>query len=237
MLKLFHVEIASFVAAVIFGVAWALNPIGNWEPFIALFGLVGFGCDLARRQAKGSLAGRFDSNSERIRHRENLRKIFEEEIYKCRAENLRQDAIVRHVDRMDNYPNVDEDEKSISPWFRIALLDTYERGVVLGLRFGGLVECPGGYRYADWVNEEKADVRACLMGNVPYDSIAAVNMDGDPYYSFPHIYCHFDFNGDPYERLWFSEKIDQPHGHPYFKDLGSYKDVVANNPTDTMQFA
>ena len=59
----------------------------------------------------------------------------------------------------------------------------------------------------------------------------------DKYYYFPHIYCHFDFKGEPYERLWFCEKIDEPHGHPYFKHLADYKDVVANNPSDTLSFA
>jgi len=237
MIQLIHVEIVGFLGAVVFGVLWAVHPVGNWEPLTALCGLIGVASELVRRYNKRKPQGRFESNAERIQHRERLRKEFEEEIYKCRAKKLRQDVIVRHVDRVDNYPNTNEDEKGISAWFRVGLLDTYERGIVLGLRFGGLVECDGGYRFADWVNGEKADIRVLLMGDVPYDSIEAVNMVGDKYYYFPHIYCHFDFNGEPYERLWFCEKIDEPHGHPYFKHIADYKDVVANNPADTLSFA
>ena len=236
MIQLIYVEIAGFIGAVLFGIIWALNPAGNWEPLTVLCGFIGVATELARRYYRRKPQGRFESNAERIQHREKLRKAFEDEIYKCRAKNLRQDVIIRHVDRVDNYPNTD-DEKGISAWFRVGLLDTYDRGIVLGLRYGGLVECEGGYRFADWANGEKADVRACLMGDVPYDSIEAVNMDGDKYYYFPHIYCHFDFNGEPYERLWFCEKIDQPHGHPYFNHLADYEDVISNNPSDTMSFA
>lgn len=205
---------------------------------MVLFGLIGVAVEIYRRSTKRSLKNRFESMGARIQHREKLRMIFEEEIYRCRAEKLRQDVIVRHVDRADSYPHIDDKEKGISPWFRVGLLDTYERGIVLGLRIGGLVKCEGGLRFADWVNGEELDINAWLMGDVPYDSIEAVNIEGDKYYNFPHIYCYFDFNGEPYERLWFCEKIEQPHGHPYFKHIADYNDVVANNPKEgTLHFA
>ena len=98
------------------------------------------------------------------------------------------------------------------------------------MKIGSLVECENGYRYRDYVNGEEGDVTAWLMADVPYDSIEAANMKGDRFYYFPHIYCHFDFNGEPYERLWFAERIDQPHGHPYFRPLADYADVEKNNP-------
>jgi hypothetical protein len=97
---------------------------------------------------------------------------------------------------------------------------------------GSLKKCENGYRFTNYKAGEKGDVTAILMGDVPYESIEAVNFEGDEYYYFPHIYCYFDFNDEPYERLWFCEKIDQPHGHPYFKELASYESVQANNPKD-----
>lgn len=202
-----------------------------------MFLMTGVAVDIYRRKKSRSLKGRFESNGARIQHRERLRKAFETKIYECRAEKLRQDVIIRHVDRVDNYPNDKDDSSGISAWFRVALLDIYERGIVLCLGIGGLIECDNGYRFVDPANGEKANVKAWLMGDVPYDSIEAVNMDGDQYYHFPHIYCYYDYNGEPYERLWFCEKIDQPHGHPYFKHIAEYGDVVANNPKDrTLNF-
>jgi hypothetical protein len=238
MSKAIYIELAAILGAIGFGVAGLIQPDVNWEPPVVLSGLVTAGAEIARRLGRRSKRGRFESNAARIRHREALRKACEEEIYRCRAGHLRQDVIIRHVDRVDAYPNADDGTPGISPWFRVGLVDTYERGIVVCLRIGGLKRCEDGFRYVDYVNGEEQDITAWLMGDIPYDSIEAVNMDGDKYYHFPHIYCHFDYSGEPYERLWFSDKIDQPHGHPYFKPLAEYDEVAANNRSEgTLYFA
>jgi hypothetical protein len=238
MKPLLYIEVAGFVAAAVFAVVWLTQPQGNWEPIVVLCGLTGAASEIARRVLRRRPAGRFESSGARIRHRETLRKEFEREINKCHAENLRQDVVVRHVDRVDSYPDIDENESGISPWFRVALVDTYERGIVVCLRIGGLVECDGGYRFVDYVNGEQPDLNVWLMGDVPYDSIEAVNTEGDQNYCFPHIYCYFDFADQPYERLWFCEKIDQLSGHPYFRHVANYDEVEGNNPMEgTLNFA
>lgn len=221
-----------WVGALVLAVIWYLDPNGNWEPLFGFCTLIGMGTEIFKRLGDKSKRWRFPTQGAQVQHREALRKAFQEEIYQCRAKKLRQDVIVRHIDRVDNYPNVDEEAKGISPWFKAYLLDTYEKGIVLGLRLGGMKECEGGYRYVDHANGEKSDTTALLMADVPYDSIEAVNMEGDKYYHYPHIYCYFDFNGEPYERKWFAQQIDLPHGHPYFKEIAGYHDVVRNNPRE-----
>jgi hypothetical protein len=67
------------------------------------------------------------------------------------------------------------------------------------------------------------------MGAIPFDVIEAVNMDGDEYYPYPHIFCHFPYKSEPYERLFYCEKIMQPHGHPWFKEVADYKSVKFNS--------
>jgi len=233
MARSIHVtEIFFFVATVVLAIVWYTHPRGNWEPLLALAGTGTVGMELYRRLRPKSKNDRFASNVERIQHRERLRKLLQDEIYNCRAKELRQDVIVRDVKRVDNYPNVDEESKGISPWFRVGLIDTYDRGILLGLRYGGLKECEAGYRFVDFVNEEKSDCTVLLVGNVPYDSIAEVNMDGDEYYNYPHIYCNFDFDGQPYEKLWFAERKYLSETHPYYAKVADYADVVRNNPTD-----
>jgi hypothetical protein len=229
---LLAIEVVGFFGSVLFGVLWYLNPGGNWDPLFALCGLTSLCVELVRRLWGKSRYLRFPSNGAKIQHREAMRKVFQEEIYRCRAEKLREDVIVRNVDRLDSYPNIDEKERGISPWFRVGLVDTYERGIVLCLGIGGLKECEGGYRYVDHANEEKSDRTALLMADVPYESIEAVNMEGDNFYNYPHIYCYFDFAGEPYERKWFAEQIDLPHGHPYFKKIAEHADIARNNPTE-----
>lgn len=226
------VEILLFCATVFLAVTWYERPDGNWAPLVALAGLGTTGTELYRRYAPKSRDERFSSDVERIKNRERLRKILQEEIYKCRANKLRQDVIIRDMTRFDNYPDTDEEDTGISPWFRVELIDTYDKGILLGLRYGGLKECDGGYRFTDFVNGEKSDRTVLLVGNVPYDSIAEVNLDGDQYYQFPHIYCHFDFRGQPYKKLWFAERKQLSETHPYFAKVADYEDVVRNNPTD-----
>ncbi|HXF96026.1 MAG TPA: hypothetical protein VNI61_07965, partial [Gemmatimonadales bacterium] len=48
------------------------------------------------------------------------------------------EAIVRDVRRVDAYPQVDDERKGISPWFRVGLLGTYHRGLQVGLRIEAL---------------------------------------------------------------------------------------------------
>lgn len=228
----FAIELAGLVGALIFAVVWYFDPNGNWEPLVAILMLMGVGTEIYRRFGRGTKANRFPTESHRIQHRERLREKFRAEIFECRAKNLRQDVIVRHIDRVDSYPNIDEKEKGISPWFKAYLLDTYEKGIVLGLTMGSLKTVDGGYRYVDHANGERGDVSASLMADVPYDSIEAVNMEGDEYYHYPHIYCYNDFNGEPYERKWFAQEIKLPHGHPYFKQIATYEDVARRNPKE-----
>lgn len=61
-------------------------------------------------------------------------------------------------------------------------------------------------------------------------------MDGDKYYPYPHIYCHFDFSGEPYERKWFALMHDKDNGHPYFEQIATYEAVKQNDPEETLYF-
>jgi hypothetical protein len=134
-------------------------------------------------------------------------------------------AIIREVSRMDAYPDCDEREKGISPWFKVEVKGLYHRGVEVFLRIITLKheEEHEGWRYAH--HEEEGAFNAFLVGRIPFDRIKYVNWDGDEYYYFPHIYC--DFLGrpkEPYEELLFFVK--QEVGETtYFTEIADYKSV------------
>jgi hypothetical protein len=171
----------------------------------------------------------FSSPAERVKHRESFRIIFERELSEIRTKELRSDVIIRDVDRVDGYPNASDEETGISSWFRIGLLETYTRGVKVLLRIVNLTQTNEGLRYTRHQAGEKGDIKAFLIGEIPFDSIVAVNWEGDEYYSFPHIYCHFDYAGEPYERLVFCEEVDMGHGRTYFKEIAEHADVEKLN--------
>lgn len=64
-----------------------------------------------------------------------------------------------------------------------------------------------------------------LTAFISYENIEGVDWDGGrDYDQFPHIYCHFNLKGWPYEKLAYSDRrtLDEI---VYFIPIANYKDV------------
>jgi hypothetical protein len=166
------------------------------------------------------------SASEIIARRQKWKPLFQQEIWKTHTDKLRQDAIVRDMKRIDQYPDAEEG-KGISPWFRVGLVGIYHRGIYLGLRWCTLTKDDDGthWRETNYSAGEQGDIRVALLGSVPYEYIDNVDWDGDEYYPYPHIYCYFNFRKEPYEHLGFYTETVPPGGLPFFTEVVAYKDV------------
>lgn len=222
-------EIGAFLTSVVLAALWIQEPSGSFEPYLAATALL-FLLTEAIRRYEGKLfrtEGVERTAAERVRHHDALRDQFKEEVDRCRAENLRKDVVIRHVNRLDEYPNVKEGV-GISPWFKVGLLDTYHQGIVVGLGWYGLIGISGGYRRADYRRQETGDLTAMLTGEIPYDFIESMNVRGDEYYYLPHIFCHFANRGEPYRRLFYTVKVDMGSGHHYWKEIAAYEEVEKN---------
>ena len=168
------------------------------------------------------------SSAEILELRQKWKLLFEKEIWKTHAEKLRKDVIIRDMKRLDHYPDVDRKEKGISPWFRISLMGTYHKGILVGLRWGELTRHgeEGGWRYTDYEAGESGDLKVILIGRIPFENIESVDWDGDEYYYVPHIYCYFDAKRkEPYEELVFCEQNCPPERLPYYVEVASYEKV------------
>lgn len=168
------------------------------------------------------------SSAEILELRQKWKPLFEKEIWKTHAEKLRKDVIIRDMKRLDHYPDVDRKEKGISPWFRIDLMGTYHKGILVGLRWGELTRHgeEGGWRYTNYKAGESGDLKVILIGRIPFENIESVDWDGDEYYYFPHIYCYFDAKRkEPYEELVFCEQNCPPKRLPYYVEVASYEKV------------
>ena len=164
---------------------------------------------------------------EKLALRSKWKPEFQDKIDELQHKGLRQDAIIRDMKRLDTYPEVSKG-RGVSSWFRGGLVDTYEKGIMVGLSWEGLVQEESGWRYADYDSESKKAEYATLLltGFIPYENIESVDWIGDDYYGFPHIYCYFAFGGEPYERLAFCRRLQVP-GRETFVEVAGYKAVRA----------
>ena len=168
---------------------------------------------------------------EKIALRQKWKPIFDERIRDTFAGGLRSDIIIRDVRRVDRYPDVDERSKGISPWFRVGLAGLYHRGILVGLRFQSLVPLGDGrFRVLDHERDgdevKERAVRVMLAGLIPFENIESVDMEGDEYYSYPHIFCHFANKREPYEEVgFFEERQLFPDSLPYHTKIADYEAV------------
>jgi hypothetical protein len=221
------VELTAFLASIVLAILWVREPSGPYEPYFAVTALL-FLVTEAFRRYEGKLfrtEGAERTPAERVRHHDDLREKFKEEVARCRAQNLRKDVVIRHVNRMDHYPNA-ESARGISPWFKAGLLDTYHAGIIVGLGWEGLIETEGSWRKPDYQAGEKSELTVMLVGEIPYDFIESMNVDGDEYYYLPHIFCHFANRGEPYQRLYYAERVEMGHGHEYWKEVVAHQNVA-----------
>jgi hypothetical protein len=170
--------------------------------------------------------------SDRLAARAKWRASFEEEIRKNHREGLSRDVIVRDVGRVDQYPDCKEG-RGISPWFRCALVGTYHRGIYLALRAESVVfdHAHGGWRSVNWDGGERTEGTTLLIGSVPFEQIEHLDLNGDEYYSYPHIYCHFDIKRQPYELIAYYIERDHPVSGcpPYQIKVADVAEVQAVN--------
>jgi hypothetical protein len=137
------------------------------------------------------------------------------------------EAIIRDVKRIDLYPHSDDQKKGISPWFKVALLGTYHRGLQVGLRIVGLKyeQHEKAWRFCNYGHGEKPDINAYLVGLIPFERIVNIDWEGDEYDNVPHFYCHFTSKKkEPYEEIIICEK-KSPGKHEYYSEIAKYDEV------------
>jgi hypothetical protein len=164
------------------------------------------------------------SPQETLTLRAKWKPLFREWLQLHNHRELRTDVIIRDIKRMDSYPETTE-TKGSSAWLRSGVIDTYEKGIMLGLGTKELVYDEQKDVYYFPPKEERGNTKLMFTGFVLFENIECVDWDGDQYYSYPHIYCYFDGkNKHPCERLSFCERrtLDE---HTYFTEIIPFEEV------------
>lgn len=195
------VHVGSWAALGVSGLWLFFEP--GFEPVVGLLlGGVGIAANADAFPLQNK--GRKLTPEQKIALRDRWRPVFRDYFQKLARDQRRTDVIVHDVARLDTYPDIDEKEKGISPWFRVGFLGSYDTGILLGLRWTNLVQDGDAWREDD--NEQPGSIKVMVVAEVPFEAIESFNADGDDYYRQPHIFCHFDFDGSPYKRLYYGEE-------------------------------
>lgn len=131
------------------------------------------------------------------------------------------ELLIRSIEDQ-SYPNMEEGQPGISPWFTTEFWNFYHNGIQVVLSIEYAIVAPDG-RWAVVPTELQQEVardgfgvNIFYLGRIPFRNIVDYEMNGDEYYGGPHIYCQFADGGTPYEgfaaetpsdavhRMWFS---------------------------------
>ncbi|WP_233282685.1 hypothetical protein [Agrobacterium tumefaciens] len=205
------IQAGSWIALLGFGLWTYYEP--GFEPAIGLIlGLVGIASNYVPIFSKKT---RSLTPEEKIALRDKWRPTFKDFFIQAARDKYRTDVIVHDVARVDDYPNTSEKGQGISSWFRAGFMGTYDRGVLLGLRWTYVSEEANGWKeYTS--NPPTCATKVMLLGAVPYEMIESFNPDGDEYYNKPHLFLHFSFSGEPYERVFYGELNQLFEDAPYY---------------------
>ncbi|WP_375444409.1 restriction endonuclease [uncultured Fibrella sp.] len=104
-------------------------------------------------------------------------------------------------------------KETLSAWFPTFFYNTYHNGVEFWLSAGIgvdiLMNADGQWEALTDRNDARRNdskfkvVRGMRIGRVPYYNIVGYKVDGDEYYSEPHLFCKFTFDRRPYEEIYY----------------------------------
>jgi hypothetical protein len=137
------------------------------------------------------------------------------------------EAIIHSIDD-DYYPNApDPEEDLISGWFKLEFWDTYFNGIefITGIRL--IVERDGKWTIIPSNREDDGieTHRAWEIGRIPFRNIVDIDVGGDEFYPFPHIYCRFAEAGMPYEEFVY-RLMDQTYFELDSADYRPYQEFM-----------
>ncbi|CDN48253.1 hypothetical protein [Neorhizobium galegae] len=208
------VHVGSWAALVGFGL-WAYYDPG-FEPVIALIaGVVGIVTNVEDLPL-GRGSRRKLTPEKKIELRDKWGPVFKDFFLRTARDSYRTDVIVHDVARLDHYPDVEEKGSGISSWFRVGFMGTYQRGILLGLRWTYLKQGADDNWHEYQLDGPDDVIKVILLAEVPYEVIESFNPDGDNFYHKPHLYLHFDYGGQPYERLFYGEQRRLFEDSPFF---------------------
>lgn len=155
-----------------------------------------------------SLTGRTRSRESAVRRNLALKKRMLADFRKKSLTHPK--LVVRSIDDI-SYPEVDAAPGMISSWFLVEMHGFYHNGIEVYLRvLSGVIDDEGNWSIVDYSHSPEAGyhpIQVIMLGRIPYRNIVEYDLEGDDYYSEPHVYCTFADAGEPYENIIFRRGV------------------------------
>ncbi len=151
---------------------------------------------------------RRSANVARVTHRLSLKKKVESSLIMKMHERKSHKKVLIHDVNRDQYPNLETNSNTISPWITLEYHRPYFKGISFYVK---IVPILYHSKSGAWLIGEYQGILPCdwslidafEIANIPYDNIVDFDIEGDEFYDCPHFYCRFDNLGEPYEEIWY----------------------------------
>ncbi len=125
-------------------------------------------------------------------------------------------SVIIHSIDDTSYPEVEQKGEKISSWFKLHPYNFYFNGIEFILFVESvIIDQDGNWSLIQY--DENFDknvyeqINVYRIGRIPYRNIVDYDLEGDEYYSEPHIYCRFVEGGEPYENfVWVTVNDEHP---------------------------
>src|ERR1044072_264186 len=177
--------------------------------------LIGDGIAVARELRERGERQRSNADA-KVRHRLAIKQQMAEDFAPMLRGEVEAEVLIRDADRQpDGWPDADQKLRlrMLSPWFKVGVMHPYSNGMKAVLRLDQVFIEGDGAR--SQTKRDKGDGELVrVVGHIPYDTIVAIDRDGDANFSAPHVYCHFDFAPEPYEDTLLYRQVSEKIGLP-----------------------
>lgn len=123
-------------------------------------------------------------------------------------------VFIRSVDD-ETYPEVITEGPNESQWFKTVLYDFYHNGIEVWLSAASghkaIIDKNGYWDLLEDYHDPRQNdprftvKRVKIIAQIPFYSIVDYTIDGDEYNSEPHIFCKYQHNGNPYEKIYYRQ--------------------------------
>jgi len=136
--------------------------------------------------------------------------------------------LIRDCDRDCHYLKTPSVNRGISSYFKLWLVYLYEKGIMVS--FGALqiqyIKYDDTKRIWHFCElDDPGGKKVWMVGKIPYSHIFKIDWQGDAYEPFPHFYCLFDNKSEPYEDIFYCERIQTQEGNLLIRELTKVSSV------------